>query len=67
MFAKVPLRLVKWLAALGQQVTAKDTTGVCFGKPVGVRERAEREQTPRTQVPAVGQNRGVQVGGERRK
>lgn len=67
MFAKVPLRLAKWLAALGQQATAKDTTGVCFGKAVGVRERAEREQTPRAQVPAVGQNRGVQVGGERSK
>lgn len=33
--------------ALGQQVTAEDSVGVCFGKAVEVRERGEREANTR--------------------
>lgn len=68
MFTKVPLRLAKWqlvLADLGLQVTAKGITWTCFGKATEVRERTEREQSPRLQVPGAGQDRDVQVGDER--
>lgn len=68
MFTKSLLRLAKWqlvLAALGQQVTAKDTAEVCFGKAVKVREKEEREASPRKLVPGVGQNQGVHVRGEK--
>lgn len=68
MLTNVPLRLAKCqlvLAALGQQVTSKHTAGVCFGKAVEVREREEKESSPRKLVPGVGQTQGVQVGGER--
>lgn len=38
---------------------------MCFGKAAEVRERREREQSPRLQVPGAGQNWDVQVGDER--
>lgn len=68
MFTKVPLRLAKWqlvLAALGLRMTAKGITWMCSGKAAEVRERAEREQSPRLQVPGAGQTQDVQVEDER--
>lgn len=68
MFTRVPLRLANQqlvLAALGLQGTAKGITWNVLGRAAEVRERAEREQSPRLQVPGAGQNRDVQVGDER--
>lgn len=68
MFTKAPLRIAKWhlvQAALWQQVAAKDNIAMYFGKVVEMRERAERELTPRPQDSRMGQKQDILVGDEK--